>query len=86
MCGGVVAGRRDLIPELEILGRNVGLLFQMVDDYLDRDGFFEAWGEEKLREEIEKLYKETQEMMNKKIEKNEAIKFLLDLIYRRVTA
>ncbi len=86
MCGGVVAGRRDLIPELEVLGRNVGLLFQMVDDYLDRDGFYEAWGEEKLREEIEKLYKETQEMMNKKIEKNEAIKFLLDLIYRRVTA
>ncbi|WP_461829348.1 polyprenyl synthetase family protein [Aquifex sp.] len=85
MCGGVVAGRRDLLPELENSGRNVGLLFQMVDDYLDKDGFYEIWGEEKLRKEIEKLYGETRKLIKEKINDSEAVMFLLDLIYRRIT-
>ena len=85
MCGGVVAGREDLLKDLETLGRKVGLLFQMVDDYLDRDGFYELWGEERLRQEIEELYTEMQENVKNQLAKSEAIEYLLNLIYRRIT-
>ncbi|NPB06682.1 MAG: polyprenyl synthetase family protein [Aquificae bacterium] len=58
--GGVVAGKEELLPKLERWGRKVGLLFQMVDDYLDRDGFYALKGEA-LKREIEKLYGELKE-------------------------
>ncbi len=86
MCGGVVAGREDLLKDLEVLGKNVGLLFQMVDDYLDKDGFYEVWGEEKLRKEIEILFGKTKEMVEEKLRKSGEIEKLLDLIYERVNA
>ena len=86
MCGGVVAKREDMLQELESLGRKVGLLFQMVDDYLDKDGFYEDWGEEKLRNEIEKLYKKTQKDIREKLGKSEEIEYLVNLIYIRINA
>jgi len=58
--GGVVAGREELLPKLERWGRKVGLLFQMVDDYLDKDGFYSKLGEG-LKGEIERLYGELKE-------------------------
>ncbi len=85
MFGGVVAGREELLKDLEHLGRNVGLLFQMVDDYLDRDGFYELMGEQKLREEIEKLFNDTGRMIKERIKNSETIEYLLRLIYGRIT-
>jgi len=50
VCGGIVAGRRDLIPVLEDLGRNFGLLFQLTDDILDKDGVYKKDPEFALKE------------------------------------
>ncbi len=43
--GGLVAKRDDLIHQLERVGRTFGLLFQMCDDYKDKDGLFRILGE-----------------------------------------
>ncbi|RME13630.1 MAG: polyprenyl synthetase family protein, partial [Aquificota bacterium] len=52
--GGVVAKRSDLLQKLHELGLKVGLLFQMVDDWKDKDGFYYLHGEA-LWERIELL-------------------------------
>jgi geranylgeranyl diphosphate synthase, type II len=45
MLGGLVAKRDDLVNDLERVGMNFGLLFQMCDDYKDKDGFYQKFGE-----------------------------------------
>lgn len=85
MCGGIVAKRENILSELESLGRGVGLLFQMVDDYLDRDGFYELLGREELKKEIEKLYTEIEMKAENYFGRNLEIKYLLNLIYKRIT-
>ncbi len=57
VAGGIVAKRYDLLMDLEDLGLKVGLLFQMVDDYKDKDGFYLSLGE-RLLERIEDLREE----------------------------
>ena len=63
IAGGIVAKRYDLLKSLEDLGLKVGLLFQMVDDYKDKDGFYKSLGDglwekvEDLREECEQKAK-----------------------------
>ncbi len=58
IAGGVIAKRYEILEDLENLGLKVGFLFQMMDDYKDKDGFYRLLGEsilervEKLREEI----------------------------------
>ncbi|WP_448587621.1 polyprenyl synthetase family protein [Thermocrinis sp.] len=59
--GGIIAKKDHLIPELEDVGVSFGLLFQMCDDYRDKDGFYEQLGEG-LKEEIES---ERQEVVSK---------------------
>ncbi len=81
MFGGVVSGREELLSFLENLGRKVGLLFQMVDDYLDRDGFYEEYGED-LKEKIRVFYEETREEARKL--GSEELLFLLQSIADRV--
>ena len=60
IAGGITAKRYDLLRELESLGLRFGLLFQMVDDYKDKDGFYRLYGEElltrleSLKEELER--------------------------------
>ncbi|AAC06913.1 polyprenyl synthetase family protein [Aquifex aeolicus] len=82
MCGAVVAKRREKLKEMESIGRKVGLLFQMVDDYLDKDGFYEKLGE-CLKEEIKKLYEELKE--KEIFKESQELRYLLDLIYKRIT-
>ncbi|RMH79997.1 MAG: polyprenyl synthetase family protein [Acidobacteria bacterium] len=50
--GGIIAKRWDLMEKLDALGLQVGLIFQIMDDYRDRDGFYKLYGE-KLLEEVE---------------------------------
>lgn len=54
VAGGLIAKRKDILKNLEELGSDFGLLFQMVDDYKDRDGFYNLYGEE-LWEKIKDL-------------------------------
>ena len=56
VAGGIVAKRLDFLQALEDLGLKVGLLFQMVDDWKDKDGFYLYYGEN-LWKNIE-LFKE----------------------------
>ncbi len=51
MLGGICAHRTDLLKELEAVGRDFGLLFQMVDDYRDKNGTYVLAGE-KLKDVI----------------------------------
>ncbi len=55
--GGIVAKRLDFLQALEDLGLKVGLLFQMVDDWKDKDGFYLIYGDT-LQEKIEVLREE----------------------------
>ncbi|MFN3975807.1 MAG: polyprenyl synthetase family protein [Aquificaceae bacterium] len=57
LAGGILAKRYDLLKDLEDLGLKVGLLFQMVDDYKDKDGFYNSLGDS-LLERVEDLRKE----------------------------
>ncbi|MCX8060500.1 MAG: polyprenyl synthetase family protein [Aquificaceae bacterium] len=54
LAGGVVARRQDILQELETLGLKFGLLFQMVDDLADKDGFYQVYGD-RLLDKIEEL-------------------------------
>lgn len=54
IAGGILAKRYELLKDLEDLGLMVGLLFQMMDDYKDKDGFYRSLGEG-LLEEVERL-------------------------------
>ncbi len=51
LAGGIIAKREDILSELEDVGLSFGILFQMCDDYKDKDGFYSKLGE-KLKEEI----------------------------------
>jgi len=82
MCGAIVAKKRELLTNMERLGRKVGLLFQMVDDYLDKDGFYKKLGEG-LKTEIKKLYEEIKE--DKVFREIKELMYLLDIVYKRVT-
>ncbi len=63
LCAGICSGYEDR-DSLERLGRKVGLLFQITDDILDRDGYYEAYGEraldiaKELHSQIEREVKE----------------------------
>jgi len=50
--GGIVAYKEELVPQLEEVGISFGLLFQMCDDYKDKDGFYLELGQE-LKSAIE---------------------------------
>ncbi|MDW8294379.1 MAG: polyprenyl synthetase family protein [Aquificaceae bacterium] len=49
LAGGIIAKRYDLTEALEKLGLEFGLIFQMMDDYKDKDGFYNLYGEELLK-------------------------------------
>ena len=51
LAGGVIAKKEDMLSELEDVGLSFGMLFQMCDDYKDKDGFYSLLGE-KLKDEI----------------------------------
>ncbi len=85
MCGAVVSKKYELLDEMEELGRKVGILFQLTDDFLDKDGYFLKFGEEKTRSRIEETYKEINEKLKEIFKgKDEEIRFLIDKIYRRI--
>ncbi|MFN3814028.1 MAG: polyprenyl synthetase family protein [Aquificaceae bacterium] len=63
-CGGLVSKRYHMVKSLETVGRDVGILFQIVDDYKDKDGFYSFYGEDTI-ELIEKKYRECLDKLNK---------------------
>lgn len=56
MCGGILSDREDLLPILEKIGEFVGLLFQITDDILDRDGYWEVFGAEVSMRKVKELH------------------------------
>lgn len=83
ICGGIVSKKQGILKDLEKIGKNVGLLFQMVDDYLDKDGFYSLKGEA-LRDDIKRLRNELIEETEKIFGKRNEILFLINLIYKRI--
>ncbi len=86
MCGGLVSHREELLNELEEVGGEFGLLFQLTDDILDRDGFYTLLGEKKARDKAENIYthllKRLKELLPKGTEEIEA---LVEMVYNRIT-
>jgi len=86
VCGGIVSRRNDLLGRLEEVGRDFGLLFQLVDDILDRDGFYALLGEEKAKVKAGEIYRSltcgTEELFGKS---SPEIRGLIDMVYNRVT-
>lgn len=56
-CAGVISKRDQLLHSLMSAGVKVGVLFQMVDDYKDKDGFYSMYGES-ITQIIEEKYHE----------------------------
>ncbi len=83
VCGGIVAGRRDIIKDLENLGRNFGLLFQFTDDILDKDGVYKKDPKFAIRE-VRRLREETIKMLNKTIPDGEEIRNIIELVTNRI--
>ncbi len=83
--GGIVAGREDLSPALEKLGRSFGLLFQITDDILDRDGFYKLLGEETAIRKAKEVYGECLELLRETFRSEPpAVKLLLNKVFLRV--
>ncbi|RUM27917.1 MAG: polyprenyl synthetase family protein [Aquifex sp.] len=83
VCGGIVSKKQGVLKDLEKIGKNVGLLFQMVDDYLDKDGFYSIKGEA-LKYDIKRLHKELIEETERIFSKRDEILYLINLIYERI--
>ncbi len=86
MCGGIVARREDVLGELEETGRLVGLLFQITDDLLDRDGYYLLLGEEGTKEKAHELYSRILASVESLLGTvPQELIYLIDKIYRRIT-
>jgi len=83
ICGGIVSKKEGILKDLEKIGKNVGLLFQMVDDYLDKDGFYSIKGEA-LKDDITHLYKELIKETERIFGQRDEIPYLMNLIYERI--
>lgn len=53
--GGIVGKRLDLLEELDTLGKEFGIFFQMIDDYKDKDGYYQVYSEGVLHMAEKKL-------------------------------
>ena len=83
---GIVSKRGDLLVDLEKAGRNVGLLFQITDDILDRDGLYELLGESEARNKASIIYEETLRILRELFGKEPPeLKQLLNKVYLRIT-
>ena len=85
LCGGILARREDLLGDLEEAGRLTGLLFQVTDDILDRDGVYRALGERRSREEAERLHSKARDVISRLLGEESEVLNIVDRIYSRVT-
>ena len=82
LCGGIVAKRRDLLEDLERVGRKVGILFQITDDILDQDGYVKIFGLRETMERNGKLYEEIKrELVDVFGDRGDIVGGLVDMIY-----
>lgn len=85
MSAGVVSKKSDLLPNLEQAGRMVGLLFQITDDILDRDGLYELLGEREAMNRAKRIYEDTLTILRDLFgEEPPELKKLLDKVYLRI--
>lgn len=86
MSAGIVSKRVDLLPDLEEAGRKVGLLFQITDDILDREGYLRLLGERGAMSYAERLCREGKEALRRLLgDKGDQVKYLVESVYRRIT-
>ncbi len=85
VCGGLVSGREDLVPDLEKIGRSVGLLFQITDDIIDKDGVYRTLGSQGALQKAKDLYVESKEKVKNILGEETQVVNLLDRIYSRIT-
>jgi geranylgeranyl diphosphate synthase type II len=85
VCGGIVSDRYDLLTDLEEAGRLTGLLFQVTDDILDRDGVFAVLGREGSLLKAEELYGKARGKVEETLGKDSQVLVILDRIYSRIT-
>lgn len=64
MFGAIAAHRLELLQQVEKVGKKFGLIFQMVDDYKDKDGFYKMIGEN-LKSVIQEHLKELEDELGK---------------------
>ena len=87
ICAGIIAGvGEERIADLGKAGRFLGLLFQVTDDIIDRDGYFTEIGEKASH----KLVKELRKNVERSIligagTITPELRELIDLIYKRIT-
>ncbi|WP_457599767.1 polyprenyl synthetase family protein [Hydrogenivirga sp.] len=86
IAGGIVSHREELGSTLERVGRSFGLLFQITDDILDKDGFYALLGREGALDRAGRIYASLrQELRNIPGDGLKEIETLIDMVYNRVT-
>ena len=84
LCGGLIAGKERLLDDLEETGRRVGLLFQITDDILDRDGYWKRLGAEAALRKAGDMYAELVAQVSNLFGEAPEILHLVNLIWERV--
>ena len=86
LSGGIVAHRHDLLPDLEGVGRSFGLLFQITDDIVDRDGYYLLLREGGAKKKASQIHDEVKTLVDKVFKGNSPeIEFLVEAVYKRIT-
>ena len=80
--GGIIKGasKRE-INALGNFGRDIGLVFQLMDDLKDRDGYIKLYGAERTKKKAEFLAKRAKSHLNIFGKKADALLALADTIY-----
>ncbi len=77
MLGNITEGELKLMSDI---GEKIGILFQIVDDILDKEGFYEEFGEEGAKE-IAKTFASMAIQQIRALNKPEKTKLLEDFVY-----
>ena len=87
LCGGIVSGIEGRkLERIGNSGEKLGLLFQVTDDILDRDGYFKSLGEREAIEHAKRLKEEILRDLEESIGSiTQELTHLIDLVYKRVT-
>jgi len=82
LVGGAMLGNPtpEELLTLAKVGEKIGILFQIIDDILDKEGFYEEFGEEGARE-IAKTFAATAIQLLRSLNKPEKTQLLEELIY-----
>ncbi len=86
LCGGIISGVEGMkLERIGSSGEKLGLLFQVTDDILDRDGFFKSLGEKDAFDHAKRLKEDILRDLEESIGSiTPELAQLIDLVFKRI--